>query len=231
MTERVLEGLLEGNRRHVESLAEDHFADVQTGQSPAVVTVCCADSRVPQVGMWGTGEPGRLFTPSNIGNQVIDDADGELVVDGSLLYPIYHAGTDTVTVVGHTGCGAITAAYGIVTGDDRPGPRGVDALVDRLVPIVEDGLASDRIDTDTNEGMLINQLVEYNVDRQIAVLKQSEDVPDDVHCYGFVYDFQGIYGDDHGRAYLVNRHGETDPDEVASELPEEFQSVARSLLQ
>ncbi|MCU4925784.1 carbonic anhydrase [Halobacteria archaeon AArc-dxtr1] len=226
----VLAELLSGNERHIDGLETDYFAAVQTGQHPDVVTVCCSDSRVPQERMWGTDEPGTVFTPSNIGNQVWDDDDGERIVDGGMLYPIHHAGTDAAVVVGHTGCGAVTAAYQVATGGDRPGPRGVDKWVDMLVPVVEDGLESELVDADAPVGEVVNQLVEYNVDRQAQFLRDSDDIPEDVSVYGFVYDFQGVYGEEHGRAYLVNANGETDPEAIAAAIPDEFEGAVRSLL-
>ncbi|WP_440772051.1 carbonic anhydrase [Natronorubrum sp. DTA28] len=230
MDHDVLNELLAGNERHVDGLPDAYFDAVQTGQHPDVVTVCCSDSRVPQERMWGVDDPGTVFTPSNIGNQVWDEDDGEQIVDGGLLYPIHHADTDVAAVVGHTGCGAVTAAYQAATGGSMPGPRGVDKWVGQLVPVVEEALESDLIDADADEETVINQLVEYNVDHQATFLRESDDVPDDVDVYGFVYDFQGIYGDEYGRAYLVNVNGETNPEAIAEEIPPEYVEATRSLL-
>jgi carbonic anhydrase len=229
-TDDVLLELLAGNDRHAESLPDDYFSAVQSGQHPDVVSICCSDSRVPQERMWGIDDPGSVFTPSNIGNQVWDEDDGERIVDGGVLYPIHHAGTDVAAVVGHTGCGAVTAAYQVATGGDHPGPRGVDKWVDLLVPVVEDGLESDRVDADADEESVINQLVEYNVDYQARVLRESEAVPDDTDVYGFVYDFQGVYGKEAGRAYLVNHNGETNPELIAERIPDEYEAATCSLL-
>ena len=226
----VLDALLAGNERHVADLPDDYFAAVQDGQQPDVVSVCCSDSRVPQERMWGVDDPGTVFTTSNIGNQVWDEDDGELIVDGGLLYPIAHAGTDVAAVVGHTGCGAVTAAYNAVTDGDLPGPRGVDKWVTQLIPVIEDGLESELIDADADEEMVVNQLVEYNVDRQAQFLRDAEEVPDEVDVYGFVYDFQGVYGDEKGRTYLINVNGETDPETIAAEIPEEYATATNSLI-
>ncbi|RQH00736.1 carbonic anhydrase [Natrarchaeobius oligotrophus] len=226
----VLSELLAGNERHVDELPSAYFSSVKTGQHPDVVSVCCSDSRVPQERMWGVDDPGTVFTPSNIGNQVWDDDDGTRIVDGGVLYPIHHAGTDAAAVVGHTGCGAVTAAYRVATGDEPPGPRGVDKWVDMLVPVVEEGLESGLVDADADDEMVINQLVEYNVDRQASFLRASDDVPDAVDVYGFVYDFQGVYGNEDGRAYLVNVNGETDPDAIAELLPDGYETTVHSLL-
>ena len=70
MSDTTLRELLARNARHVESLPPDYFDGVRDGQTPAAVSVCCSDSRVPQERMWDVTEPGWLFTPSTIGNQV-----------------------------------------------------------------------------------------------------------------------------------------------------------------
>ena len=236
MAEDTLTTLLEGNRDHVESRPAGFFDDVQDGQHPAVVSICCADSRVSQEGMFDVDEPGWLFTPSTIGNQVWDRHDGELVLDGSTCYPLAFTDTEVAIVVGHTGCGAVTAALESVQ-DDQAGnddddgamPAGVAKWVDLLAPVVEDGLADDRVDPGADVG-LVDQLVEYNVDQQVAFLRESEDVPDAVDVYGFVYDFQRVYGDVPGRAYLVNADGETDPAALESLLDDGYGDHVHRLL-
>ncbi|WP_137283948.1 carbonic anhydrase [Halorussus salinisoli] len=230
MSDQVLLDLLDGNREHVESLPEDHFADVQDEQHPGVVSICCSDSRVSQEGMWNVTKPGQLFTPSNIGNQVWDVYEGERVVNGNLLYPVAHTGTETVAVVGHTGCGAVTAAYRAVTDGEDPDHRGIEKWVRSLVSVVEAGLESEVVDADAADESVVNQLVEYNVHRQVAFLREADAIPNSTSVYGFVYDFQRVYGDDYGRTYLVNDDGETDPDAIADRLPPAYADFARSLL-
>jgi carbonic anhydrase len=229
MSDTTLAQLLDRNERHVRSIAPDHFAAVQDSQRPAALSVCCSDSRVSQEGMWDVREPGWLFAPSTIGNQVWDRCDDDLVVDGSVLYPLLYAGTTVAVVVGHTGCGAITAALARVRDGTTDAPPGVRRRVGLLAPVVEDGLADDRVDPD-GAMSLVNQLVEYNVDRQVAFLGDSPDVPEGTTVYGFVYDFQGIYGGERGRAYLVNVDGETDRDALRAQVADDHtEHVARLL--
>lgn len=229
-SDSVLLDLLDGNDRHVDSLPTDYFAGVETSQEPAIVSICCSDSRVPQERMWGVSNPGWIFTPSNIGNQVWDEHEGEAIVDGSVLYPLAETNTRTVAVVGHTGCGAVTAAYRVAKGIELDAPIGVRKWIDMLVPVVEAGLASPVVDENTSESAVVNQLVEFNVDYQAQFLRDSDVVPEDVSVYGFVYDFAGAYGADDGRAYLVNLDGETNPDAIADQLPAEHERVTHSLL-
>ena len=228
----TLETLLERNRSHTDSLPENYFDDVLESQRPAVVSISCSDSRVSQEGMWNVEEPGWLFTPSNIGNQVWERHDGELVVDGSVLYPIRHTETGTTAVVGHTGCGAVTAAYHAIGsgGSDEPEPTGIRKRVELLVPTVEEAFDRGVVDPDAPDAEVINQLVEYNVRRQVEFLENAEEVPDDERIYGFVYDFQNVYGSAPGRAYLVSADGETDPERLRSQAPTGYEDHVASLL-
>ncbi len=237
MDDAVLIDLLAGNEAHAESLSDDSFEPIRSGQRPSVVSMCCSDSRVSQEGMWNVDRPGELFTPSTIGNQVWDVDGDERFVDGSVLYPIHHCGTEAIAVVGHTGCGAVSAAYDVARGDPAPGPTGVAKWIERLVPVIESGLADDRIDAEpdgTPRGVdaetVRNQLVEYNVDAQVTFLREAADVPDHVSIYGFVYDFHGAYGNESGRTYLVNLDGRTEPDAIRETLPSTFQAAVCSLL-
>lgn len=229
MPTTTLSELLARNQQHTDRLDEDHFDAVQGGQEPAVVSMACSDSRVSQAGMWNVEEPGWLFSPSTIGNQVWDRHEGERVVDGSVLYPLVQTGTEIATVVGHTGCGAITAALDAVRGTEPALPAGVAKWVSELKPVVEAGLEDDRIDPDRNVG-LVDQLVEFNVDCQVEFLLESEAVPADVSVYGFVYDFQSVYGGPNGRTYLVNADGETDLTTLRDRVPDRFdEHVSRVL--
>lgn len=229
MPTTTLRRLLERNARHTESLPDDHFSAVETTQEPAAVSICCSDSRVSQEGMWNVTEPGWLFTPSTIGNQVWDRHRGERVVDGSVLYPIAFANTQTTVVVGHTGCGAVTAALDAADRGTIEAPPGVEKWIELLIPVITAGLEDDRVSADRDVS-LVDQLVEYNVDCQVDYLRESDEIPDDEAIYGFVYDFQGIYGDVRGRTYLVNANGETDPDALRTLVPDPLTDHVHRLL-
>lgn len=221
-----LEQLLDRNKLHAEQIDDDRFDGLQDRQAPEAVSVCCSDSRVPQEGMWSVREAGWMFTVGNIGNQVWDTADGDRVVDGSLLYPLKHTGTRNVLVVGHTGCGAVTAAHDWVVNDEAPQSPGIHRLVEQLVPVVRKGLDSGVVDSDTDKTGVVNQLVEYSVRTQVGFLSESTEIPSDTDIYGFVYDFQGAYGGLKGTTYLVSMNGETDV-----EPPTGYKEYARSLLE
>ncbi|QSG11237.1 Carbonic anhydrase [Halapricum desulfuricans] len=200
---QTLVDLLERNLAHAEAF-EGRFDDVQDGQRPDAVTVCCSDSRVLQDGMWDNDRPGQLFTCANIGNRVVQRTPEGEVVSGDVLYPIAHTGTELAIVVGHTGCGAVTATYDQLT-EGLSEPPGIEHSIGLLAPRLQDGVEAlpDGIDRET----AINRLVEYNVDRQVELLVESDDVPDSVTAVGVVYDFQDVYGGRRGEVHVVNVDG------------------------
>jgi carbonic anhydrase len=208
--------LLEGNSEHA-SAFESRFDDVQDSQHPDVVTVCCSDSRVLQDHIWGNDEPGRIFTCGNIGNRVVQKAESGEVVSGDVLYPVEHAGTEIIVVVGHSGCGAVTATYDDLT-DGLSEPDGIRYSLELLKPHLEAGVESLPEDMDRTES--INRLVEYNVDRQVEFLLESNDISDEVDVVGVVYDFQDVYSGRRGEVHVINIDGETSVEELRDDHPE-----------
>ncbi|ACV10482.1 carbonic anhydrase [Halorhabdus utahensis DSM 12940] len=212
----VLGSLLAGNTAHA-SAFDDRFDTLQDGQRPDAVTVCCSDSRVMQDHLFGNDDPGHLFTVSNIGNRVLQDADGESVVSGDVLYPIAHTGTETAVVVGHTGCGAVTATYDALT-DGISEPPGIEHSIGILEPHLRAGVET--LPEDLDRAAAIDHLVEYNVDRQVEFLRDSDHVPAAVDVVGVVYDFQDRYDGRRGEVHVSNVNGETDPDALRDAHPE-----------
>jgi carbonic anhydrase len=198
--------LLAGNGEHAEEFG-DRFDDLQHAQHPGAVSVCCSDSRVLQDALWGNETPGEVFTVGNIGNRVVQRTTAGEAVSGDVLYPIAHTETDTAIVVGHTGCGAVTATYEALTGDLSDAP-GIEHCVDILKPRIEPGIEilPDGLDRET----AVNHLVEYNVDRQVDFLLDSHDVPEAATVVGAVYDFQDVYSDRRGEVHVINVDGERD---------------------
>ena len=213
---RTLVELLQSNSEHASEF-QSRFDDVQNSQRPDAVTVSCSDSRVLQDHIWGNDEPGRLFTCSNIGNRVVQRTESGEVVSGDVLYPIEHTGTDTIVVVGHTGCGAVTAAYDDLT-DGISEPAGIEYSLGLLEPHLEAGVEMLPADVDRTEA--INRLVEYNVDRQVEFLAESDEIPDDVEIVGVVYDFQDVYSGRRGEVHVVNVGGETSVETLRDDHPE-----------
>ncbi|WP_435358606.1 carbonic anhydrase [Haloarchaeobius sp. DFWS5] len=214
--DQTLLDLLERNAAHADEF-QSRFDDVQDAQHPDVVTVCCSDSRVLQDHIWGNDEPGQIFTCGNIGNRVVQQTAAGEVVSGDVLYPVAHTGTETVVVVGHTGCGAVTATFDSLTGGiDEP------AGIEHCVGLLENHLAAgvDALPDDLSRTEAINRLVEYNVDRQVEFLEASDQIPESVTVAGVVYDFQDVYSERRGEVHVINVDGETDTDSLRESYPE-----------
>jgi carbonic anhydrase len=215
MNQTVVE-LLAGNADHAATF-DSRFDDVQNAQFPDAVTVCCSDSRVLQDRMWSNDDPGHLFTCGNIGNRVVQRTDAGEVVSGDVLYPLAHTGTETAVVVGHTGCGAVTATYQDIT-DGLSEPPGIEHCIETLRPHLEPGV--ELLPDGLSDATAVNHLVEYNVDRQVEFLRGSDDIDDGVTLVGAVYDFQDVYGDTRGTVHVINVDGETDVETLRGEHEE-----------
>jgi carbonic anhydrase len=214
MTVAEFSTFLERNEDHAQHFENERFDSVQTGQSPEFVTVCCSDSRVLQDELCENREPGHVFTCGNIGNRVVENTADGMSVSGDVLYPLAHTGTENVVVIGHTGCGAVTATYEDATSGIEE-PAGIRHCVDLLKTQLTDGIEMLPDDLDGSEA--INRLVEYNVDRQVEFLLDSDDVHSEVDVLGAVYDFQNVYSDERGRLHVVNVNGEIERSRIEEE--------------
>lgn len=94
------------------------------GQHPFAVVLSCADSRVPVEVLFDRGI-GDIFVVRDAGNiATITDI-------GSIEYAVDHLETPLVVVLGHSKCGAVTAA---VEGGEAP--PNIKAIVDFIAPAV-----------------------------------------------------------------------------------------------
>ena len=100
--------LQEGNARIIQHKMNNVLHhDLQTlseAQNPYAVILCCSDSRVSPDIIFDQSL-GSLFVIQNAGN--VSDTS----VLGSIQYAIQHLKTPLIIVLGHTCCGAVTAAH------------------------------------------------------------------------------------------------------------------------
>lgn len=106
----ALERLKQGNNAYIGAARctgdvspEKRLYTSQNGQKPYAVIISCSDSRVIPEGIFSAGI-GDLFVIRVAGN-VIDNLQL-----GSIEYAVEHLGCKLVVVLGHTGCGAVSAA-------------------------------------------------------------------------------------------------------------------------
>ena len=103
--DRLIEGNREWVRRTIDADPE-FFSRLAKGQSPFVLWIGCADSRVPANEVINC-IPGEVFVHRNIANLFVHTDFNALSV---LEYAVVHLKVEHVIVCGHYGCGGVRAA-------------------------------------------------------------------------------------------------------------------------
>jgi len=166
----ALQNLKDGNARFLKGELADkssYAADrevLNAGQKPFAVVLTCADSRVaPEI--FFDQKLGDIFAIRNAGN-VVDET-----VLGSIEYAVEHLKSPLVVVVGHTKCGAVTAAC-----SDGELPDNIKSIVKRIKPAVK-------------KDMEVDQVVRANVAQMADQVKDDEIVKElKVKVLGACYD-------------------------------------------
>jgi carbonic anhydrase len=154
--DEALARLKAGNERFVTgklihpNVGTDRRAEVAKGQNPFAIIVGCSDSRVGPEVVFDQGL-GDIFVIRTAGN-VVDD-----VALGSIEYAADHFGVPVILVLGHTRCGAVSAA---VAGGQAPGH--VASVVEKIKPAVDEtkGKPGDAVDNAVRANVrhVVNQL-------------------------------------------------------------------------
>lgn len=177
--------LKEGNKRFVSgSLRYPHtgkewLQGLVKGQAPFATILGCSDSRVPPELLFDQGF-GDLFVVRVAGNIV--DVD----VEGSIEYSVDHCGTRLVVVMGHQGCGAVTAA--LKSSEDLNNePNEIQRLVRVIKPM----------DRAAMKGLSFDEILARSVEENVrASVRSLSKIPDlalaiekkSVMIVGSVYD-------------------------------------------
>ena len=169
-----LEILKNGNKRflHQKQCKAEHKIDdlreLEEGQDPHAIVICCSDSRVSPDIIFNQ-HLGRLFVIQNAGN-VCDTS-----VLGSVQYALQHLGTPLVVVLGHSLCGAVTAAH---KNKNVTGP--LKNIVDIIDSHVVEGSIDDSIRSHTKQSAEeMRQLLkphESRLDQTVRILSAYYDI-------------------------------------------------------
>lgn len=127
--ETALTLLIEGNERFVKNLKTqrnhlDLVEETSSGQYPFAVVLSCIDSRVPAELVFDQGI-GNIFSVRVAGNIVNED------VLASIEYGCAVSGSKILIVLGHTKCGAVTAAC------ENVELGNITALLRKIKPAIE----------------------------------------------------------------------------------------------
>jgi len=172
----ALEQLKAGNKRFVneKGLSRNYNREISEtagGQFPFAAILGCIDSRATAEQLFDQGV-GDLFNARVAGNIVNED------ILGSLEYACHVAGAKLILVLGHTACGAVTAAT------QRVELGNITTLLSKISPVV------DSLDGE----VAVDEVAEYNVRHSIerirkesAILKDME-LSGDILIKGAMYD-------------------------------------------
>ncbi|MBL4746647.1 MAG: carbonic anhydrase [Flavobacteriaceae bacterium] len=174
--------LVEGNKRFAQNLKaqrnlKDQVLETSTGQFPFAVILSCIDSRVPAELVFDQGI-GDIFSVRIAGNIVNDD------ILGSMEYACKVAGSKIVMVMGHTKCGAVTAAYQDVQLGN------ITTLLDKIQPAVK----IIKEEKDTDEAIGIEKTAVLNVKLSIDKIRVNSPIlaamerANEIEIVGAVYD-------------------------------------------
>ncbi len=149
--------LAEGNARFVQNVKaqrnlKDQVFETSKGQYPFAVVLSCIDSRVPAELVFDQGI-GDIFSVRVAGNIVNSD------VLGSMEYACNVAGSKIVVVLGHSKCGAVTAACNDVELGNITG------LLEKIKPAVDDIKKDESPMNDEAIEQVAARNVELSIDR------------------------------------------------------------------
>ncbi len=178
--DKAIEMLKTGNKRFVESHKEERDLMLQmnqtsTGQYPFAALLSCIDSRVPAELVFDQGI-GDVFNVRVAGNIVNED------VLGSLEYSCKVAGSKLIVVLGHTKCGAVTAACKHVELGN------ITHLLSKIKPAV-DKVMTGEADPETIEKVSLKN-IELSIERiraESPILSEMES-EGEIKIVGAVYD-------------------------------------------
>lgn len=185
---RAVEMLKEGNQRFLDKNELDRDLHLQvsqtsSGQFPYAVVLSCIDSRVPVELVLDQGV-GDIFSARVAGNIINED------ILGSIEYACGVAGSKAILVLGHSKCGAVTAACkGVELGN-------ITALLSKVKPAIANIKQRDG-------EVEVEEVTKANVHQSIKEIREKSSILADLETEGKIKIVGAVYHVEDGRvSYL-----------------------------
>ncbi len=181
--DQAIEMLKEGNQRFLNKneISRDLHAQVKAtsgGQNPYAAVLSCIDSRVPVELAFDQGI-GDIFSARVAGNIINED------ILGSIEYACGVAGSKAILVLGHTKCGAVTAAcQGVELGN-------ITALLSKVKPAIKE------VEERTGE-IEVEEVTKSNVQQSIVEIREKSTLLSDLEKEGKIKIVGAVYHVENG---------------------------------
>jgi carbonic anhydrase len=194
--EDAIEVLKAGNKRFVNNLKAhrnllEQVNETADSQHPFAVILSCMDSRTSVELIFDQGL-GDIFSIRIAGNILNDD------ILGSLEFATAIAGSKVIVVLGHTKCGAITAACDNVTLNN------LTILLDKIRPAINKETETKNRRDGSNSSFVLN-VTKLNVLMTIEDIKNKSNIIADLIRTGTIDIVGGIYDVDYGRVEFFRK--------------------------
>ncbi len=186
--DRAIEMLKEGNQRFLNKNETERDLHVQVnqtsgGQFPYAAVLSCIDSRVPVELTFDQGI-GDIFSARVAGNIINED------ILGSIEYACGVAGSKAILVLGHTKCGAVTAAcQGVELGN-------ITALLSKVKPAIKE--------VQERTGQLeVEEVTKSNVNQSIQEIREKSALLADLEKEGKIKIVGAVYNVEDGHVTFL----------------------------
>ena len=189
----ALQILKEGNWRFVQNVKslrdlKSQMHETKKGQYPFAAILSCIDSRVPAELVFDQGI-GDIFSVRVAGNIINKD------ILASLEYSCKVAGSKIIVVLGHTSCGAVTAACNSVELGN------ITHLLDKIKPAIDTVTENDKEMTD----QVIEKVAIENVNNSIELIKSGSPILNEMLEDGSIEIIGAVYDVANGRVEFLEK--------------------------
>jgi len=183
--------LVEGNNRFVQNLKalrnlKEQVFQTSEGQYPFAVILSCIDSRVPIELVFDQGI-GDIFSVRVAGNIINQD------ILGSIEYGCKVAGSMVVVVMGHSKCGAVTAAC------NRVDLGNITSLLAKINPAVNEVIKTKEDAIPEN----IEKVSELNVFKSIERMRTESNILNEMEKNGEIKIVGAMYDVETGKVTFL----------------------------